>query len=164
MRKIVLIGVVVCGVVCLLLVLGKRSSHRLELTVHFADAQGLRGGAPVRLAGVDVGSITSVEVQPDQRQTPVEVKMLLLTGYDLRIPNDSTVSLATAGVLGETYAVVNIGTASGPPVQNHGTLKGAVSTDLTSTQLLERFADALKNGGCETQGSEQNKNSRKVAH
>jgi phospholipid/cholesterol/gamma-HCH transport system substrate-binding protein len=162
MRKTILVGLVLLGVVCILLVLSRRSGHRLELTVHFADAQGVRSGAPLRLAGVNVGSITGVSVRPDQRQTPVEVRMLLLTVDDLRIPNDSTVSLATAGVLGETYAVIHVESATGPPVQNHGTLKGAVSTDLTSTQLFERFAAALKDRDCGKQTPEQNKNPRGV--
>jgi phospholipid/cholesterol/gamma-HCH transport system substrate-binding protein len=162
MRKIILAGVLVIGLVCLVLVLGKRPGHRLELTVYFADAQGLHRGAPVRVAGVNVGSITGVHVRPDLRETPVEVKMLLLTDYDLRIPNDSTVSLDTAGVLGETYADIHIGAASGPPLQTHGNLKGAASADLTSTQLLERFENALKNRDCDTQTPEQNKKPRGV--
>ena len=52
------------------------------------------------------------------KATSAEVIMNLQTPYELKIPNDSTVSLSTAGILGETYAQINISEASGPPANN----------------------------------------------
>jgi ABC-type transporter Mla subunit MlaD len=40
--------------------------------------------------------------------------MFISTPYELKIPADSTVSLATAGVLGETYAEIDVKGTSGP--------------------------------------------------
>ncbi|PYV50795.1 MAG: hypothetical protein DMG92_06460, partial [Acidobacteria bacterium] len=77
MRKIVLILIIVFGLACIFLVIKGPSGSRLELTTYFADAQGLRRGAPVRLAGVNVGSISDVRVRPDLRDNPAEVKLAL---------------------------------------------------------------------------------------
>jgi ABC-type transporter Mla subunit MlaD len=48
--------------------------HKLVLKSYLADARGLRAGAAVRLAGVDVGSVKSVRVQPQEKGAPVEVE------------------------------------------------------------------------------------------
>lgn len=39
---------------------------------------------------------------------PAEVMMKLRTPYELHVPNDATVSLYTEGVLGETFAEINV--------------------------------------------------------
>jgi phospholipid/cholesterol/gamma-HCH transport system substrate-binding protein len=117
MRKIVLIVIVAVAALVLIMVFGRARlwTHRLEVKAYFKDAQGLRAGAPVRLAGVQVGSVRSVRALPDKRENPAEVVMVLNTPNELRIPNDSVVSLATAGVLGDTFAEINVQNASGPP-------------------------------------------------
>jgi phospholipid/cholesterol/gamma-HCH transport system substrate-binding protein len=149
MRKIVLVLIIVFGIGCIFLALRGPAGHRLELTTYFADDQGLRRGAPVRLAGVDVGSITVIRVRPELRDNPAEVKLTLLTDYELKVPNDSTISLNRSGVLGETFAEIDVHEAVGPAVANHGTLKSKPSDDRDS-QLIKRLTDALAKKNCDT--------------
>jgi MlaD protein len=52
--------------------------HRREVRVYFQDAQGLHAGASVRMAGVDIGSVSSVRVRPEP-PAPAEVVMVLHT-------------------------------------------------------------------------------------
>jgi phospholipid/cholesterol/gamma-HCH transport system substrate-binding protein len=114
-RKVILGLVVIAGLAVRVLFLHARlSAHNLELKAYFADAQGLRPGAPVTVAGVTVGSVTTVQAHPSAKQNPAEVVMFISTPYELKIPADSTVSLATAGVLGETYAEIDVKGTSGP--------------------------------------------------
>jgi ABC-type transporter Mla subunit MlaD len=53
-RIAVLVVVVIIGLLVLLFVT-KPFASRLTVKAYFTDASGLRNGAPVRLAGVDVG-------------------------------------------------------------------------------------------------------------
>ena len=117
MRKIVLPVIVVVAVLVLIMVFGRARlwTHRLEVRAYVQDAQGLHAGAPVRLAGVQIGSVRSVRALPEKRENPAEVVMILRTPNELKIPKDSVVSLATAGVLGETFAEINVQNASAPP-------------------------------------------------
>jgi phospholipid/cholesterol/gamma-HCH transport system substrate-binding protein len=115
----------------------------MTLKAYFTDAMGLRPNATVRIAGVDVGGVKSVRVLPEMKDTPVEVFMSLNTAQDLAIPNDSTVSLATAGVLGETYVEIDSRSASGPPIQSGGTLKATPTVSLTTEQMIEKLAEVL---------------------
>jgi len=152
MRKTALIAILIALVAGgVLFAYPRVLRHRIELTVYFQNAIGLRAGAPVRLAGVDVGTVTSVRARPDMQATPAEVIMRLQTPYELRIPSDSTVSLTTAGVLGETFAEINVLGASGAPVKSGDVLK-AIPTEVLSTQyFLERLADIVQHKPCAPQ-------------
>jgi phospholipid/cholesterol/gamma-HCH transport system substrate-binding protein len=117
--------------------------HRMTLKAYFTDATGLRPSATVRIAGVDVGGVKSVRVRPEMKDTSVEVVMSLNAAQDLSIPNDSTVSLETAGVLGEIYIDIDSRSASGPPIQSGGTLKATPTVTLTTEQMIEKLAEVL---------------------
>jgi phospholipid/cholesterol/gamma-HCH transport system substrate-binding protein len=125
-RIIAAVAVVVVGGVGLFLAVWARPAHippqhTLILHAYFADAQGVVPGADVRIAGVRVGSVTSVKVDPEHRQAPAAVEMTLTTPYDLRLPSDATASITTAGILGAPYIYLEFEHATGPPI-----LSGAV--------------------------------------
>jgi phospholipid/cholesterol/gamma-HCH transport system substrate-binding protein len=123
MRRIILVAMIVFGLAVIVLTFAKHTQHQLQVTTYFRDAHGLRAGAPVQVAGVDVGRVTDVRVRPELKEHPAEVVLLFQTPYKLEIPSDSVVLLRRAGLLGETYAEVDIRSASGPPVGNQGALK-----------------------------------------
>jgi phospholipid/cholesterol/gamma-HCH transport system substrate-binding protein len=125
------------------LLITRPRGHTIGVKAYFTDAMGLRPSARVRLAGVDVGSVTSVRVRAESKDAPVEIAMALKTAYELNIPNDSTVSLQTAGVLGETFVEIDSHNASGPPIRSGGTLKAHPTPNLTPEQMIERFAAAF---------------------
>jgi phospholipid/cholesterol/gamma-HCH transport system substrate-binding protein len=97
-------------------------TKRITLKSYFDDANGLRQGAPVRLAGVDVGNVKTIRVVPGNTLTPVEVTMKVVPKYDFALHKDSLTLLSTAGVLGETYINIDSSKAKGLPVQDGDTL------------------------------------------
>lgn len=127
----------------------RRRTHAMQLTTYMADGQALRAGAPVRLAGVDVGFVKSVRVRPELKDNPVEVLMSIDTPYELNIPQDAVVVLETAGVLGEPFPSIQIKNTSGPPVGNHGVLK---STNEPTPSFSEILHKALQNVPCAESG------------
>ncbi len=71
--------------------------------------------------------------------------MLLQTPYELNIPGDAIVSLATAGVLGETYPEIDLRGSSGAPAKQEGTLKSRESGAEPSLKtLVEQVAKNAK--------------------
>lgn len=151
--RIVLVVAIAAAILFLLVTpLRRLRYHRREVRVYFQDAQGLRAGAPVRMAGVDIGSIASVRVRPERPETPAEVIMALQTPYELKVPGDASVSLETEGVLGPTFAEIEISGASGPPLENGGVLKSKEGQKLSSEQFLEHLADIFKRKPCDTPG------------
>ena len=87
-------------------------TRKITLRSYFDNAGGLREGAPVRLAGVDIGNVTGIRIVGDKPTTPVEVTMKVNTKYKFNLRKDSITLLATAGVLGETYVDIDSSTAS----------------------------------------------------
>ena len=142
---IALFAVVIVGSLIFVL---RPQRYKLHLRCYFQDAAGLRANATVRVAGVDVGTITGVRVRPELHDNPAEVEMFLQTSYPLEIPNDSIVNIGTLGLLGEQYADINIRGATGPPVQDGGTLKAGTIEGLSQQQLLDCLANITEHRPC----------------
>ncbi|HEX3354454.1 MAG: MlaD family protein [Terriglobales bacterium] len=118
---------------------------KILLKSYFDNASGLRVGAPVRLAGVDIGNVTNIRVVQDRARqlTPVEVAMKVNTRYRFSLRKDSLTLLSTAGVLGETYIDIDSSQAKGPP---------AVDGDVLPSREVPDFGDMVRAG----QGTLQN--------
>jgi phospholipid/cholesterol/gamma-HCH transport system substrate-binding protein len=105
-------------------------TRKIQLKSYFDNAGGLRVGAPVRLAGVDVGNVTGVRIVPDKPLTPVEITMKVTTKYKSTLRKDSVTSLATAGVLGETYIDIDSSHARAQEVSDGDTLATRETPDI----------------------------------
>jgi phospholipid/cholesterol/gamma-HCH transport system substrate-binding protein len=152
MRKVLLGVIIVIPVVAAFLFVHARlSGYRIELKTHFHDAQGLRPGASVRIAGVDVGSVTSVRVRPELGENAAEVVMDLHTPYELKIPRDSVASLQTAGVLGPTFVEIHMAGASGQPANNGTVLNSKETEPLSTKELIEKVENVLQRKPCDSE-------------
>jgi len=99
-------------------------SRKLRLRSYFENAAGLVKGAPVRVAGVDIGNVADIHIiaAPDRKLTPVEVIMKVSTDRAANLHTDSRATLATAGVLGATFVDIDSSHASGPQVKDNAEL------------------------------------------
>jgi phospholipid/cholesterol/gamma-HCH transport system substrate-binding protein len=118
------ITVVVASVVLAILIFlmsgtGGFLTRKITLVTYFDNAEGLRDGEPVDLQGVPVGNVTTVRVVPDRPKTPVKVTMKIDSNFARMIHKDSTATVETAGVLGESFVdIQNQDPPQMPPVQD----------------------------------------------
>jgi phospholipid/cholesterol/gamma-HCH transport system substrate-binding protein len=109
--------------------------QRYSLKTVFPNVAGLKEGAPVRLAGVEVGSVTAVELVGDR----VEVVVEIARDMQPRVTDMSVASLGSVSLLGE--AAVDITASSqGTPIPEWGYIRaGAPAGSLTevTTQAAE---------------------------
>lgn len=83
--------------------------YRLE--ARFENVQGLLPGAPVWLAGKDVGRIETIEFEPIGADVPVRVTLAVDRAVQSHIRADSVASIGTIGVLGDSYMEISVGSA-----------------------------------------------------
>ena len=75
-------------------------TKKLILFAYVDNASGLRGGAPVRLQGVDIGNVIGIRVVPNHSPYPVEIKMKVSSRFAGFLRADSVVQLSTAAATG----------------------------------------------------------------
>lgn len=76
-----------------------------ETIATFSRVDGLREGADVRVAGVKVGDLTSIELDPKTYQA---VLHLTIDGT-VQIPDDTVAQITTEGLLGGKYISLEVG-------------------------------------------------------
>ena len=102
--------------------------QRYSIKTIFADIEGLKEGAPVRVAGVEVGSVKEMNFVGDK----VEVVMEVRKDQQSRITNRSVASLGSVSLLGEA-AVDITANSGGTPIPQWGYVpSGAAPGSLTT--------------------------------
>ena len=79
----------------------------MTLTADFDNVGGLAPGADVRIAGVKVGSVTAMGIDPKTYQA----KLTFTVQPDIALPTDSSASIASGGLLGGGFVSLSPGGA-----------------------------------------------------
>lgn len=74
-----------------------------ELQVIMEDVAGLKVGAPVWLAGVDVGIVTDIHFDNPQQTNQVSIHLEVDRSALKKIGDDSRITIKTRGLMGEKY-------------------------------------------------------------
>ena len=120
------------------------SWQRYELKTRFADVKGLKSGAVVRVAGVEVGKVTDVSLSGAEVEVLLEVKK----GNEQRITTDSRASIGSLSLLGEPVIDVSPAT-TGTPLKHGDTIasvpaKGELADTMEEAkQSLEQLSAIL---------------------
>jgi phospholipid/cholesterol/gamma-HCH transport system substrate-binding protein len=129
-------------------------SKKLHLKARFMDANGLREGSEVRLAGVRVGKIDEIALMPPSEapNAPrVEALMTIDSTIDgraatERIRTDSTAQQGSPSLLGNEMLInITPGTALGQPVKDYAILPSSTSNTVndfatSGTDLAQRLS------------------------
>ena len=74
-----------------------------QLRIVMDDVAGLKEGAPVWLAGVDVGVVTHIDFSDPKRSNKVEILLEADRNALRKIGSDSKITIKTRGLMGEKY-------------------------------------------------------------
>jgi len=138
---VVVIVAMIIAAVTIFSVMGGRGFvwQRYSLKTRFANVSGLKAGSPVRVAGMEVGSVTDVVFAGDQ----VDVIMQLNKDVRPRVTTSSTAVLGSVSLLG-LGAVDITASSSGTPIQDWGyvpTGKSAAALADVTNQASEGIAE-----------------------
>jgi phospholipid/cholesterol/gamma-HCH transport system substrate-binding protein len=102
-----------------------------ELTADFSSSSGLKKGASVEIAGVEVGRVKSIELKDDQAQ------IVLAIQDGIPVYNDAIASIKTRGIIGEKYMGLSPG-GSGDLLSKGGTIIDTES-GIDLEQVISQF-------------------------
>ncbi|TDU80899.1 phospholipid/cholesterol/gamma-HCH transport system substrate-binding protein [Prosthecobacter fusiformis] len=75
------------------------------LEARFSSVSGLNTGSSVLVAGVPVGRVEAIRVEPSEYTAIVSFRVM----SDLRLPTDSMASIKTTGLIGDKYVALSPG-------------------------------------------------------
>jgi phospholipid/cholesterol/gamma-HCH transport system substrate-binding protein len=121
---------------------------KYHLLTYLPEVSGLTTGAAVKVDGVEVGNVESVQMAARpasgvvDRNHNIEVSMRVNRDFQKVILTDSVASLVTEGLLGNRYVNIKRG-LTGAQVQDHGVVLGVEEKAIK--EVVERSAEVLGN-------------------
>jgi phospholipid/cholesterol/gamma-HCH transport system substrate-binding protein len=115
-----------------------RETYRL--TAHFNNASGLAVRAKITVAGVVIGRVTSISLDPRDSRALVEMAIDKNVDY---LTIDSIAAIQTAGILGEKY--ISIAPGGDPEVLRDGDEIVETQQALVLEELIGKFLTGAAN-------------------
>jgi len=76
-----------------------------EVVAKFRKAEGISVGGDVRIAGVKVGSVAAMGLDPKTYQA----KVTMVVETDVKLPDDSSARITSSSLLGDSYVAIDPG-------------------------------------------------------
>jgi phospholipid/cholesterol/gamma-HCH transport system substrate-binding protein len=95
-----------------ILVMGRERQlfvDQIAYSARVVDTKGLATGAPIRLGGIKIGRIGSIEFPRDASDPEIRLHLLINEPYTDRLREDSTLSIETQGLLGDRFVSISGG-------------------------------------------------------
>ena len=118
----------------------KLFTSTIEIKAYFNQIEGLKSGAPVRLSGYDIGSVSSVSFANDA-SAKVEVKMRIVNDLKHLIRIDSEASIETEGLVGKKIVAITPGSTDAAEVASGGVIKS--KTPMNIAKIIEETESVM---------------------
>lgn len=116
-------------------------SRKVEYNSHFPNVDGLIKGAKVVLGGIQVGTVDKIAFDMETRDIRVDFSVKKDSSAWVR--KDSTVEIATQGVLGDKYIAITPGNLDQPPMPTDSEITNRPSKNIT--QFISKGDQLLAN-------------------
>ena len=124
-------------------------SPKIEIKAEIKDIRGLRKGAPVWISGIEVGSVKSIDLNPEYGTL---VAMSINKGAAKFIKKDSKASVLTMGLLGDKYIEISDGSAQAGPIKPGDIIQGTTQLEIqdivnASSESIEKVTGFMNKFG-----------------
>ena len=96
---------------------GGERAGSIKISAIFPNATGVTAGTDVRVAGLKVGSVTHLSLDPQSYQVKVDIAL----NPDVKLPSDSSAAIASDGLLGSNFVSFTPG-GSPTPIKSGDTI------------------------------------------
>lgn len=122
---------------------GEKIKEGYIIIARFDDVSGLATGADIKLNGIKIGIVKSLEIDEGY-----QARAELLIKDDIKVPNDSSISITTDGIMGNKFVAVSAGFSS-------DMFKPGDEVEYTRSSVnLEKLIDKFALGGGDSKSSE----------
>jgi phospholipid/cholesterol/gamma-HCH transport system substrate-binding protein len=124
--------------------------RRFTLYARFPDISGLRIGAPIFLAGLNVGKVDGVRFPANISEKEVIITLEIDHAFHERVRQDSLASITTQGLLGDKAVLITVGSPDLPELKANSEIgtKQAISLESfgdKGSELLDNINKLSKN-------------------
>lgn len=127
----VLAGLIIAGIVIFLIGDERRLFERqVTYSAVFDNVQGLKPGAPIRMGGIDIGTVGRVGYGKDPTDFRLYVELRIVRSEAVRIREDAVASIANKGLLGDKMVEINGGSRERPALPPGSTIATAQDAGL----------------------------------
>jgi len=111
-------------------------------TAAFADVAGLKSGSPVRMGGVDVGTVGKLGHGGDANDSRIYVELNVVKSESRRVRQDTVAKVVNKGLLGDKMVELSVADAASPAMPAGGRLKSEEPLDFNKyITKFESIAD-----------------------
>ena len=115
-------------------------SHGYRVTAQFANAQDLKIGDRVKMAGVEIGRVEKISL------TDSKVCVLMKLRDDANVRTDSKAAIKFTGLMGQNFVAIDFGSPANPKVKDGMELASVEQADLSAIMAkLDSAADGIHN-------------------
>ncbi len=116
---------------------GQKIKEGYEVLARFGDISGITSGSDVKLNGIKIGTVQKVSIDKDY-----QASITLLIKDNIKIPEDSSLTVTTDGIMGNKYIAVNAGFSS--EMIKPGAEIEKTKSAMNLESLIENFAIGTK--------------------
>ncbi|MEG8946395.1 MlaD family protein [Rosettibacter firmus] len=117
----------------------------IEIKAYFNQIEGLKTGAPVRLSGYDIGSVSGISLV-DEKTGNVEVRMRIDSELKRFIRLDSQAAIETEGLVGKKIVTITPGSPNLAEIEDGGIIKSKNPLNISAiVEESEAVISYLKN-------------------
>ncbi len=134
-------------VVFVLMFVNSKTAHlfedRITLNTYLTKAEGISTETPVKISGIEVGKVHSLDIAPDHR---IHVKLIVYKRYQSLLRSDSKAAIGKLSMLGKSMINITAGSTQQPMLANGATIE--VEEPLSVDELLAELTPVIQ--GVET--------------
>jgi phospholipid/cholesterol/gamma-HCH transport system substrate-binding protein len=123
---------------------------KLTFIAPFKDVQGLKTGGPVRLGGVDIGTVEAVGYDGKSSDMRIFVRLAIVKAEAQRVRQGSVAHISNKGLLGDKMVEITVPDPSAPPAADKSELKTEEAGDIMAqvndiSAQVKRTLDNIEN-------------------
>lgn len=115
-------------------------AKHVEFYTDFANVDGLMKGSKVEVGGFDAGEVTAIEI-PSSPSSKFRLKLSVVENLHRLVRDDSMVTIATAGLVGDKFLLIRPGSENSPEAAPGAVLPSKEPLDMAA--LLQKSAGLL---------------------